>query len=152
MRRLGKVNKLKLLEFFNRLDFFSDFSVEQRDLLFDAVDGFFHCKEGRYVHKQGDLDSNFYLLLSGHLEVSKGESDTKVGDIRAGEFFGEGSFIEIRAKSTTARATKDSILLCISRQGLNKMPSTIRELFKDAIIEGMAKRIVYLTEMLQQPR
>ncbi|AWB66728.1 hypothetical protein C2869_09935 [Saccharobesus litoralis] len=150
MRRIDKINKLKLAEILNRLTFFAKFSIEQREVLLSAIDSFYFCKKGFPVQEEGELSTQFYLILSGTLVISKSGSDKVLGKVKAGEFIGEGSFIGIRAKSATARAEEDVIVMAIERLELDKLPSTIREKFKDAIIEGMAKRIVYLSDIIQK--
>ena len=72
-----------------------------------------------------------------------------MGKVKAGEFIGEGSFIKKRPKSATAKALSDCIVLCMDQDTLHGLPVIIKDKFKDGVIEGMAKRIVYLSDEIQ---
>ena len=93
--------------------------------------------------------------MSGKVAITKqneGETagDKIVGYISVGEFIGESSFINKHRKSASAKAVEDSIILCIDQDALRDLPAKLKDKCKDAIIEGMAARIVYLTEQIQQ--
>jgi hypothetical protein len=45
---------------------------------------------------------------------------------------------------------EDSIILCIDEDALRDLPGALKDKCKDAIIEGMADRIIYLTHQIQQ--
>jgi hypothetical protein len=45
---------------------------------------------------------------------------------------------------------EDSIILCIDEDALRDLLGALKDKCKDAIIEGMADRIIYLTHQIQQ--
>lgn len=148
MLPLTKISPLKLLEIVARVDFFKPFTLEQRELILQRSK-VYKCVNGHYVQTEMDNNSNFYILLSGEVSIIKHGSTTTLGLVKAGEFIGEGSFIKKRPKSATAKANSDCIVLCVDQDSLNGMPVAVKDKFKDSIIEGMAKRIGYLTEEIQ---
>ena len=145
MLPLNKVSKLKLLEIVARIDLFKSFTLHQRELLLNHAKCY-KCIEGHLIQSPVDHNSHFYIILSGEAAIFRQGVAEPVGYIKAGEFIGEGSFIKRRAKSTAARATMDSIVLCMDQDTLQGLPAEIKNTFKDAIIEGMAKRIMYLSD------
>jgi CRP-like cAMP-binding protein len=151
---LKNISHLKLLEIVARVNFFKSLSVAQRELLLNSSTCY-KCYKDKYVQKEDDLNRNFYIVLSGKVAITKqneGETagDKIVGYISVGEFIGESSFINKHRKSASAKAVEDSIILCIDQDALRDLPAKLKDKCKDAIIEGMAARIVYLTEQIQQ--
>jgi len=144
---LRKITRLRLLEIVSRVALFKPFSIEQRELFLDHAKCY-QCKSGQFVQKEGEQNADFFLVLAGQVEVSKhGKS---LGTIEAGQFIGESSFIHHRPKSASARATQDSIVLCMDKDSLKGLPIGVKDKFKDAIIDGMAERISYLNSRIEQ--
>jgi CRP/FNR family cyclic AMP-dependent transcriptional regulator len=151
---LNQISHLKLLEIVARINFFKSLTVAQRELLLNSSTCY-KCYKDKYVQKEDDLNRNFYILLSGKVAITKQSSDEKtidkiVGYISVGEFIGESSFINKHRKSASAKAVEDSIILCIDEDALRDLLGALKDKCKDAIIEGMADRIIYLTHQIQQ--
>lgn len=146
MQIIHTVSRLKLMEIMNRLDFFDEFTGEERSLLLEDKLQVYSCRKGRAVTREGESDTAFYLLLSGSLRVEKGKQE--LGTVTSGQFIGEGAFVTRRPRSASAIAAEDSILLRLDNKALRSLGAVLREKVKDAIIVGMAKRIVHLNERL----
>jgi CRP-like cAMP-binding protein len=151
---LNQISHLKLLAIVARINFFKSLTVAQRELLLNSS-ACYKCYKDKYVQKEDDLNRNFYILLSGKVAITKQSSDEKaidqiVGYISVGEFIGESSFINKHRKTASAKAMEDSIILCIDEDALRDLPGSLKDKCKDAIIEGMATRIIYLTNQIQQ--
>lgn len=146
MLPLDKITLLKLLEIANRISFFERFSISERTVVLDGKSRCYLCKDHQHIQRQGTLDTNFYLVLSGNVDIVDETKDEVLGLVKPGEFIGEGSFITNSPRSASAKANGDVIVLCLSQSVVSKLPYSIREKIKDAIIAGMAKRIVSLNE------
>ena len=147
MLPLNHISKLKLLEIVGRIVFFKSFTIEQRELLLQKSK-VYSCKQNQLVQSELDHNSHFYIILSGEVEIIKQGETLALGKIKAGQFIGEGSFIKKRPKSATARALNDVIVLCMDQDTLHGLPIGLKDKFKDAVIEGMAERIVYLSDQI----
>lgn len=150
MRRIRLVSRLKLLEIMNRLDFFTEFTQKDRQLLLEDKLHVYRCDGGKMITRQGDQDTNLYLILSGQVRIIKDEQE--LGTLRAGEFLGEGGFVARRPRSASAQAASECILLRLDNTALRSLSVALREKVKDAIIRGMAARIVYLNGRLELTR
>ncbi|MBU2926173.1 cyclic nucleotide-binding domain-containing protein [Colwellia sp. 1_MG-2023] len=149
MLPLKNISRLKLLEIVARINFFKRLTLQERELLLNSS-ACYKCYKDKFVQTEDDHNSNFYIVLSGKIAITKNNTDNIVGYISVGEFIGESSFINKSRKSASAKAVDDSIILCIDQDALRDLPLKIKDKCKDAIIEGMASRIAYLTENIQQ--
>jgi len=149
MLPLNNISRLKLLAIVARIGFFKELNVSQRESLLNMAKCY-KCHKDKFVQTEDDLNRNFYIVLSGEIAILKKGSENIIGRIGVGEFIGESSFINKHRKSASAKAMIDSIVLCIDQDAMRDMPVKVREKCKDAIIEGMAKRIVYLSDHIQE--
>ncbi|MCW8832289.1 MAG: cyclic nucleotide-binding domain-containing protein [Colwellia sp.] len=149
MLPLKTISHLKLLEIVARINFFKKLSVGEREKLLNSSTCY-KCFKDKYVQTEDDLNRNFYIVLSGKVAITKKDTENVVGYISVGEFIGESSFINKHRKSASAKAVEDSIILCIDQDALRDLPAKLKDKCKDAIIEGMASRIVYLTNQIQK--
>jgi len=143
---LKNIPHLKLLEIVARVNFFKHLTVGERELLLNSS-SCYKCYKDKFVQKEDDLNRNFYIVLSGKVAITKNGTDKVLGYVSVGEFIGESSFINKHKKSASAKAVEDSIILCIDQDALRDLPAQLKDKCKDAIIEGMASRIVYLTQL-----
>ena len=149
MRQVDKVSKLKLLEIINRLKFFRTFSLDERRILLEDRLEVYFCKKNFRVFREGEIDATFYLVLSGKVNIVQTQKNRILGTVGAGDFLGEGAFITQGPRSASAVAYEDALLLRLDIAALRSLSAATREKLKDAIIAGMAQRIVELNERLQ---
>jgi|SRR5690554_709289 len=149
MRQIDRVSKLKLLEIINRLEFFKTFTLDERRILLEDRLEVYFCKKNFRVFREGEIDATFYLVLSGKVNIVQTKKNRILGTVGAGDFLGEGAFITQGPRSASAVAEEDALLLRLDITALRSLSSAIREKLKDAIIAGMAQRIVELNERVQ---
>ena len=72
---------------------------------------------GDYVFSEGDTARFAYILQEGHIEIVKRSRDGEVrlGEVEKGQVFGEMAIVDDSARSASARATVDSIVLEINK-------------------------------------
>ncbi len=74
-------------------------------------------REGELVYKKGEMAQQMYVILAGKVRLYLG--DSAVGDwseeLSKGDFFGEGSLLEVIPRPHTAVALEDSELIAITR-------------------------------------
>ena len=66
-------------------------------------------KKGQTVVFQGEISHNFFILKSGSAQVfaKAGGNKAALGDLKAGDFFGEISLLDSTTSDVTIRSTSD---------------------------------------------
>jgi CRP-like cAMP-binding protein len=149
MKLIEHIPLFKQMEIINRLHFFKEFRLGERQILLESFGLLYLVNQQQFLFKEFDNDKRLYIVLSGALLVFKHNHLLELGTIEPGEFIGEGAFINNRARSTSARAKTDTIVLAITPEALTRLPNVIREKIKDRIIEGMSLRIAKLSEHIE---
>ncbi|MCQ8879316.1 cyclic nucleotide-binding domain-containing protein [Pseudoalteromonas shioyasakiensis] len=149
MKLIEHIPLIKQMEIINRLNFFKEFTLNERQVLLESFSHLYLVEQNRFLFKQYDNDKQLYIVLSGAILVFKHSHLVDLGTIEPGEFIGEGAFINNRERSTSARAKSDTIVLAITPEALTRLPNVIREKIKDRIIEGMSERIAKLSEHIE---
>ncbi|TMO67439.1 cyclic nucleotide-binding domain-containing protein [Pseudoalteromonas aurantia] len=149
MKRLTNVSLLKQFEIINRLEFFNEFTLAERQVLLESFSHLYLVHQSHHAFKRFELDNRLFIVLSGEFSIFKKSQLLELGRVGPGEFIGEGAFICNQEHSTSAKALKDSILLAITPEAMTRLPNVIREKMKDKIIAGMSTRISSLSNYIE---
>lgn len=108
LRRRG----ISLVQFLQNTELFQAVPVETiKDLLRQAEP--LELKPGRIVLKEGESGSDLYVVVSGRLRAE--QAGTVIGEVNAGEYFGEAALLTDDRRQATVRAVTNSELIRISR-------------------------------------
>lgn len=146
MRKLANISNLKILEIVNRVPFFQRFTIEERETMLCDKAQVMHYTAGTPILREGQVDTNFYVILSGFVKIEKEGTAIPIGELKAGHFLGEGCFITNRPRGVTAKAQNEVLAMMMSQDDMKCLPAHLREKLKDAIIQGMAQRIAELNK------
>ncbi|MBW2016265.1 MAG: cyclic nucleotide-binding domain-containing protein [Deltaproteobacteria bacterium] len=105
-----------------------------------------HYQAGHIIFLEGDDAQDLYILVSGELEIIKG--NMKINEIKEkGALFGEMSFLLDSKRTATARARDDVTVICIPREEITQF---LRD-FPDAaetITKALARRLNETSQIL----
>ncbi len=124
------------------LSFFTE--DELRKITSDIERNFY--KNGQTIMFQGEVTRNFYVIKKGRVEVFTKKEGEKVplGDLEAGDFFGEVSLLVPSAAIATVKALEDETeVLKINHesfQTLLKEQPKLEKALKDRIAERKQKK------------
>ena len=76
--------------------------------------------KNEYLFKEGDEPDAMYVVKSGHLQVikSKGEGEIVLAELGPGAMVGEMAFFDLKPRSASVRAIKDSELITLPYKAL----------------------------------
>ncbi|MER2493981.1 cyclic nucleotide-binding domain-containing protein [Catenovulum sediminis] len=148
MKKIEKINALTELEIFSRIPIFQSLSASERSCFLTDDVVFFIVEKDEYVIRQNDNDHYFYILLSGHLEVTKNANNALIAYIEPGQFVGEIGFITNQPRTAHVKALEKSVVIQIDHNIMNRLPIKVRDQLKDQIITGLVERISHLNDEL----
>jgi CRP/FNR family transcriptional regulator, cyclic AMP receptor protein len=107
---MDKGQKAQLLKQTDLLSFFDESTLS---ILVE------HCREisllpKEVLFKEDDLENAMYLILEGELEIFKGPKQIAI--LGPGQYLGEMSLIESKARSASARAQQATLLMEINEE------------------------------------
>jgi signal transduction histidine kinase len=114
---------------------------------------------GKEVFKEGDNGDGVYVVKSGSVEISVklSENVSRVfSQVGPGELFGEMAVLEMKPRSATATAAKDSVVYFIPRDELlvmvNRSPALALELLREISERLRDFNRRYIQEVIQTER
>jgi len=94
---------------------------------------------GEVIARENEPGDEFYLILSGAVEVVVESIDRQIAVRRAGEFIGEMSLLLGTPRSATLRTIEDTILFVVDHDNLQSLLSNHQKL-ADQIAEALSQR------------
>ena len=130
-----------------RLHFFSNFKDDEIQEMLDNSSWIKH-KPGETVIREGETDSSFYIVITGEVDVFKG--DTKVSQLREGDSFGEMGFMSGSRVNRTAsvKASSEVMLLRINSVVLDNLNPTTQLRFYKVFSSSLIYRLSITTARL----
>lgn len=99
-----------------------------------------HFDVGEVICHEGDPSDEFYIILSGAVEVFSEKNHQAIATLREGEFFGEISLLTGTPRTATVRAlVVNTVLFVVERQQLQKLLSEHKE-FGEQIAVKLSER------------
>ncbi len=110
-------------ELLRKITFFEGLSDEELDQLVAATETIV-CQKGEAVYSETKGGSSLFIIVRGMVRITKvvtfDEKQT-LTRLRAGEFFGEMSFIDGHQHSATAEAVEETELVVLSRSRFDRV-------------------------------
>jgi CRP/FNR family cyclic AMP-dependent transcriptional regulator len=116
-----------------------------RDLRIEAFEA------GTFIFKEGDRDFHFYILQEGCIEIFTHNANGEkiiLNTIEEGEAFGEFSLLTAKARSASAIALTDCVVVQISDTGYQEL---IKELpdWANSMMRCFVRRIQVMNEKIK---
>lgn len=127
-----------VIDFVRNVPFFQDFSREQIKNL-GLTGNVLRFRRGKVIVAEGEIDDTFFIILSGKVKIHRNGQD--IAMIGSGECFGEMAYIAGHARSASATARTDCILMKISATLLDKAPESIQLLFFKNFARTLSQRL-----------
>lgn len=134
MKGIRLINRVKILNILDKIDFFSAFNPGEKNMIADTRSRFVAAEKDEYIIRQGEADSAFYILLHGAASVTLEENGKKLADLGPGDFFGEVSFLTKTPRTSNVIASETCILFRFDKKVMHSLPPLTREKIKDKII------------------
>ena len=127
----GKVELLKKVPLFAKLD---KKGLQDVAHIADEID----LPAGKEMATEGDRGREFFVLLSGEAEVTKGGG--RINTMKEGDFFGEIALVTKMPRTATVTATTDVDVLVITERDFDALLKKSPEISRN-IAEALAERV-----------
>jgi NADH dehydrogenase len=111
-----------------------------------------HFEPGDFIIRQGDVGDQFYVIISGEVEILRELADGQtvlVGKLGKGEYFGESALLTGRRRNASVRATTPLDLMCLGRDEFNDLAGAWLK-FSDSLQVLSEERNKVLSDNIQQ--
>lgn len=108
-------------------------------------------KPGDYIFFEGDIESHFYIIESGLVQIFTKSHDGKrinICDINAGESFGEFALLDQKPRSASAQAITDVTLVRVSAQGYEELLQDL-PIWAVSMLKSFADRLKKMTKTMK---
>jgi CRP-like cAMP-binding protein len=136
---LKKIPNFNAYEIVNRFAMFEELAPEDKRLISNNQNIFYFIPDKDEFIIEGDIESSFYLLLSGSARVKHHQID--YDELKPGDVVGINGFIHDIPRTASVIATTDILAIKYSRFQFKKLPPHVREIIKDHMLEELSKRI-----------
>src|SRR5256714_2143570 len=127
----GKIELIKKVPLFSKL---SKKGLEDVAQIADELD----LPAGKVMATQGDRGREFFVLLEGEADVTKG--DRSINTMRDGDFFGEIALVTKMPRTASVTATSDVRVLVITERAFDALLKKSPEIGR-CVAEALADRI-----------
>jgi CRP-like cAMP-binding protein len=106
---------------------------------------------GDIIFQEGDPSGCLFIIQQGSVAVQKKtiKGPVEIAKLEPGEVLGELSFFDRRPRSATAVAVKDSVLMVIDFESLDKVYATVPSYIK-SIMAAVARRLRRANERIKR--
>jgi CRP-like cAMP-binding protein len=132
--RLGKDGKIELIK---KVPLFSKLSkkgLEEVAHIADELD----LPKGKVMAKEGDRGREFFVLLEGEADVTKG--DKSINTMHEGDFFGEIALVTKMPRTASVTATTAVRVLVITERDFASLLKHSEEVGR-SVAEALAERV-----------
>lgn len=142
MQRLKSLNRERIKSILNKVELFEGLSESEIELLYLENNNFFKTDFGEVFVREGEIEPFFYVLLAGKVVIYKNDDPKHIlSKLSPGNFVGESSYFNHRARNANVRANGECILMKVDAVSIRTMPLDVKDKIKDQIILELARRV-----------
>lgn len=121
-----------------KLAFFDDFTDEDIEELI-SVSSMLTCQTGETIIQEGEIDSAFYIIVRGSVEVKKGNEPIRV--LMMGDCFGEVGFLTKYKRTASIVAQSPALLLKVNGTLMQKLSKDCQLRYYRVFTETLVYRL-----------
>lgn len=135
----------KKADLLKSVDFFRPFSRKEIEEVVRAGK-FIRYEKGQVIVREGDVDSTFFIILSGRVRVIKNKA--KIADLAKGACFGEMGAFTMTARTAHVVARENCIVLKLDLKFLERENPDLRVKFYQVFVETLIRKLADTTKRL----
>lgn len=133
----------------NQIEFFNDFSDDQKAYLAGQEAFFCEFTPGEILIQEGDPENDLYVLIEGSLKVFKnGKED--LAELKPGGVFGEISFFARKRRSTSVRAREAGLVFKLPEEAFLELDCDVQRLMMYKLVELLVGRLEKMNAVMER--
>ncbi|PZN30527.1 MAG: serine/threonine protein kinase [Proteobacteria bacterium] len=133
-----KIDRQEQFSILRTLKFFHDFSqAEILEVL--RASAWQEYESGEEIVKEGEMDDRFYVIVSGRVAVMRNQET--VGELEAGDCFGETSYVRGAKRLATIKALSNVTLMKVSSTLLEQSSAACQLRFNKVFLRSLISRL-----------
>lgn len=143
----------ELVEHLNRISFFDDFTLEEKQKLAELPGIVQAYPRGESIIRKGTTDPTMYFVLKGNVAISASDDlNHEITELHTGSLFGDVPFVKPVPRVTSVIAKEDVTVLRFNNEQLNMLDPAIINKFKDQFLRLFVIRLDMLKSTISQNR
>lgn len=134
----SKLDRQEQFSILRTLKFFHDFS-QSEILEVLRASTWQDYEEGEEIVKEGEMDDRFYVIVSGNVAVMR--NSNPVGELEAGDCFGETSYVRGAKRQATIKALSNVTLMKVSSTLLEQSSAACQLRFNKVFLRNLISRL-----------
>ena len=136
-----------LIDFIETVELFKDLTKGEFQLLAENL----HQKEykaNEYLYNEESPRNKIFIIREGEVALSRKDNlgnDQRLINFHSADFVGEGAMSDDQLHTTSAKATEDSVILCLEKKFFNENGAMTLKIFS-AITQVITRRMRYVNE------
>lgn len=132
---------MQTLQIIDKIRFFDGLAPDEKEHVSRMQLRIFKYDAGTTIIKERAEDNSLYILIKGTATVV-GKKSEPVAILKAGEVFGEISFLAPMPRTASVVANNEVIVMRVDREAFQLLDAPLREKFKDKLIEVVIHRLL----------
>ena len=146
MPKIVHADTATMINVMGRLDIFENSSRIELQRMFVEDTLVFMYEKGEYIITKGDLDSSFFIILSGSVVIMNNKEI--MARVKSGKFIGEMSFLTKEPRTANAIASERTLVLRIEDSVMGHLHVQVIDKIKDKIIQRLVRHIKKMNDLL----
>lgn len=109
-------------------------------------------KPGDFIFFEGDIESHFYIIEKGQVQIfTKNQFGKRIDilTVEEGESFGEFALLDSKPRSASAQALTDVSLIQVSQEGYEQLLSEL-PVWATSMMRSFIRRLKSMNEILKE--
>lgn len=142
MQKLKSSKREQIITILGKVNLFENLTTTELEYLYSLNNDFYHTQANEVFVREGAEEPFFYVLLAGNVVIYKNNRpEHEICELSPGNFVGENSYFNQRARNANVRAKGDCILMRINANTIKSLPLEVKDKIKDKIIFELVQRV-----------
>lgn len=142
MQKLKSSKRELIINTLGKVNLFESLTIRELEHLYSLNNDFYHIEANEVFVREGSEESFFYVLLAGNVVIYKNNNpEHEICELSPGNFVGENSYFNRRARNANVRARGECILMRINANTIKSLPLEVKDKIKDKIIFELVQRV-----------